>query len=167
MHEGDGGNFFPEIEVIPGMNGPVRPYGSQIVVVANFRASQGWIEDGKQVDDYGVILLEAPFTGITTTAARVADDAELSAATLTLSGYPADKPTGTQWQHSGAVSSLQPRRLHYLIDTYGGHSGSAVTTSTSAGRFAVGIHNYGGCPNKSTRITAEVMQDLTQWSSGP
>lgn len=166
VHEGDGGSFFSQVEVIPGMNGPARPFGSQIVAATALRASTGWKEDGKIVDDYGVILLSTPFAGVTTTPVQLLSDPELQAATLTLSGYPADKPTGTQWVHSGVTSSVQPRRLHYMIDTYGGHSGSAVVTLTATGQIAVGIHNYGGCPNKCTRITDEVLQDIKNWQNG-
>lgn len=166
VHEGAGGGFYPEIEVVPGMNGAVRPFGSTTVAAAKFRAAAGWVANGSVLDDYGAILLDAPFPGVSITDADALPDAELANAELTLSGYPADKPTGTQWVHAGLPTSVQPRRLSYMIDTFGGHSGSVVTAITPAGRRAVGIHNYGGCPNHCTRITADVLADLQDWTAG-
>lgn len=163
VHEGAGGDFFPEIEVIPGMNGPVRPFGSQTVTSTALRTTQKWKEFGSVVHDYGVIVLDQPFVGVTVTPALALSDADLAAANLELSGYPADKATGTQWFHSGVPTSVANGRLFYTIDTFGGHSGSAVTANHSSGRVAVGIHNYGGCPNKCTRITQEVLDEINSW----
>lgn len=163
VHEGEGGSFFRSIEVIPGMNGGQMPFGSQVVGSENFRASTGWKVNGSEIDDYGAIRLSTAFSGVAVTPAAVATDEQLQQSILELSGYPADKPTGTQWAHFGSASTVLPRRLRYMIDTFGGHSGSAVTMTSASGRTAVGIHNYGGCPNKCTRITAEVMADLNNW----
>lgn len=164
VHEGAGGEFFPEIEVIPGMNGPVRPYGSQTVTSSGLRTTNQWKESGSVVHDYGVIILATPFDGVTLTPAMALSDADLALANLELSGYPADKATGTQWFHFGVPTSVTASRLFYTIDTYGGHSGSAVTTNHASGRVAVGIHNYGNCPNKCTRITQGVLNDIQTWT---
>ncbi len=164
VHEGPGGNFFQSIEVIPGMNGPTRPFSSQSLDSTHLRASAGWSTTGAVIDDYGAIRLDAPFVGVTSTPAAALSDGELGSMVLTLSGYPADLPTGTQWFHSGPATAIQARRLLYQIDTFGGHSGSAVTATTATGRVAVGIHNYGGCPNKCSRITPEILANLNRWA---
>jgi V8-like Glu-specific endopeptidase len=91
----------------------------------------------------------------------VLSDQELTSLAVYLSGYPADKQFGSQWTDADPISGVQAARLRYMIDTYGGHSGSAVIP---VGRSeAVGIHNYGGCPNQCTRITPHVKADLDQW----
>jgi V8-like Glu-specific endopeptidase len=164
VHEGADGEFFPEIEVIPAMNGPVRPYGSQTVNSSAMRTTNQWKQFGSVVHDYAVIILPTPVDGVTTTPAMAMTDADLAAANLELSGYPADKETGTQWFHFGVPTSLTAGRIFYTIDTYGGHSGSAVTTNHATGRVAVGIHNYGSCPNKCTRITQDVLNDIQTWT---
>ncbi len=166
VHEGDAGQFFRSVEVVPAMNGLRRPYGSAIGT--RLRASAGWQSSGTQADDYGAILLDQPFPGvpnnpITILRSRVLTDEEFTGRELRISGYPADKENGTQWQCSGPLSTLQPNRLRYMIDTFGGHSGSPVTISDTEGLWVVGIHNYGGCPNKSTRITRQVKDDLDAW----
>lgn len=171
VHEGAGGQFFPSVEVIPGMNGPQRPFGSKIS--SKLRASTEWQTNGTWVQDYGAIILDTPFLtsngrspAIHTVA--VLTDEELARSELYLSGYPADKPFGSQWTDSDPVSAVRVDQLTYMLDTYGGHSGSAVLLNSAP--VVVGIHNYGGCPNKCTRITSKVKQDIDRWiaeSSAP
>ena len=168
VHQGDGGDFFSSVEVIPGANGLVRPFGSKEVASSKLRASDPWIADGRVADDYGAILLPEPFVngdgeGPSLFKISVATDLQLQQAMLALSGYPADKPTGTQWSASGTPSQVQANRIRYMIDTFGGHSGSPVNLLLGSNSRVVGIHNYGGCPNKCTRITAAVMNDINQW----
>jgi glutamyl endopeptidase len=164
VHEGAGGNFFPAVEVIPGMNGPLRPFDSQ--VSGELRASQGWKIHGSVAQDYGAILLQNDFRAADGSAPgnheiAILGDAELNNLPIYLAGYPADKEFGSQWTDDDPVTSIQSARLRYMIDTYGGHSGSAVIPMGR--KEVVGIHNYGGCPNHCTRITAEVKTDLDKW----
>jgi V8-like Glu-specific endopeptidase len=166
VHEGMDGNFFESVEVIPGMNGPARPYGSQAALQGKLRASDGWRTSGTLALDYGAILLDSEFQSPTGTspgqfAVDVLSDAQLTGIELFLSGYPADKTFGTQWTDAEPISGVLTGRLKYMIDTFGGHSGSAVVPV--GGSAAVGIHNYGGCPNFCTRITSGVKADLDQW----
>jgi glutamyl endopeptidase len=154
------------VEVIPGMNGPTRPFGS--MHSTNFRASETWKTDGTVAADYGAILMPGQFRTADGRAPgklpiSVLSDGETSGRTLTISGYPADKLLGTQWQDSGLVQSILPARLAYSIDTFGGHSGSPVVTTFNGQLLTLGIHNYGGCPNRCTRITSAVKADLDQW----
>ncbi|MFT7058977.1 MAG: V8-like Glu-specific endopeptidase [Pseudorhodobacter sp.] len=60
------------------------------------------------------------------------------------------------------VFGLEPKRLAYMIDTAPGQSGSpAWRYSQALGiRHVVGIRNYGGCANRSTRVTPEVFHTL-------
>lgn len=166
VHEGEGGGYFESVEVIPAMNGATRPFGSQMASQNALRASSSWISQGSLAGDYGAILLDRPFEsdsgaspGVFETAVRT--DAELDGAMLELSGYPGDKAFGEQWIDQDPVSSLQPGRIRYYLDTYGGQSGSGSRTLPD--NQVVGIHNYGSCPNKSTRITAEVKSVLDAW----
>jgi V8-like Glu-specific endopeptidase len=169
VHAGAGEDYFKSIEVIPGMSGPSMPFGSIVCPKENLRASAAWISNGSVSDDYGAIILPSAFSNSSGTSpavysVSVLDDTQLQGLGIGLSGYPADKPTGTQWMDQGPISSFSAKRLNYTIDTFGGHSGSAVFTSDS-NRAIIGIHNYGGCPNKCTRINSSVMSDLNQWLS--
>jgi len=166
VHEGEGGNFFKSVEVIPGMNGAVRPFGSQHST--NLRASDGWRNNGTTAADYGAILLAQEFKTPAGKSpgrlpALVATDGDLVSRQLTISGYPADKAFGTQWYDTDPVETATATRLFYSIDTFGGHSGSPVTAQLGGQVVALGIHNYGGCPNRCTRITAAVKADLDTW----
>lgn len=166
VHDGQDGDFYERIEVIPAMNGPTRPFGSQVIEKAQLRASESWKANGTVALDYGAILLRQEFRSPSGASPAnhdvvVKSDSELNALDVFLSGYPADKPVGTQWTDSDPVSGVRVDRLRYMVDTFGGHSGSAVIPVGQTA--AVGIHNYGGCPNHCTRITSDVKRDLDQW----
>jgi glutamyl endopeptidase len=164
VHEGVDGEFFVEVEVIPGMNGPLRPFASQ--TSRNLRAASGWIQHGRVAEDYGAIVLDREFPAIAGLqpghhTIAVVSDSVLMGREVYMSGYPADKSFGSQWADADPISQIHPERLRYMLDTYGGHSGSALLLVPE--NTVVGIHNYGGCPNYSTRITANVTRDIDGW----
>lgn len=164
VHTGNGGQWATKIEVIPGMNGASRPYGTYIS--SNLRSVTGWTQDGKVTHDYGAIILgsnqnvgcKVGYFGFASYS-----DATLQNMLVNTAGYPGDKPSGTQWFMADKIKTVESRRLHYMIDTYGGQSGSAVWRLTEGKRYAVGIHAYGGCPNKATRIVKAVFDNMTDW----
>lgn len=165
----DSGEFFDSVEVIAGMNGPQRPFGSQRVARQKLRASEAWKQSGSMAADYGAIILDRPFespSGVqpATFGVAVLSDLELESLNVNTAGYPGDRPLGQQWFNGGRIRSVSPTRLSYMIDTVGGQSGSAVWRRLANGqRQAIGIHNYGGCPNRCTRITSQVFSDLRAW----
>ena len=91
-------------------------------------------------------------------------DATLLASTANTSGYPGDKPAGTQWYHARRVTSVGARKVYYDADTFGGQSGSGVYRIVNGARYAVAVHAYGGATsNSGTRITSTVYNDLVAW----
>lgn len=151
------------ITVIPGRNENVQPYGS--VVSSNFRTVSGWAYAGNHEYDYGAIILNQNL-GSTTGwfGFGVYSDATLTSTTANISGYPADKDAGTQWYHARRITSVGTRKVYYDVDTFGGQSGSAVYRISSGGRYAVGVHAYGGATsNSGTRITPGVFNNLLTW----
>jgi V8-like Glu-specific endopeptidase len=166
VHGGKGGQWMRKIEVIPGMNGARRPYGTYIS--SNLRSVRGWTQDGKSTHDYGAIILGSNQK----VGCRVGyfGFAAYSGSTLknmlvNTAGYPADKPFGTQWFTYGNIDKVESRRLRYMFDTYGGQSGSCVWRLTQGRRYAVGVHAYGGCPNKATRIVKPVFNNMKAWKA--
>jgi glutamyl endopeptidase len=151
------------IQVMPGRNGSSLPYGS--VTTSNLRTNNAWASNGDPEYDYGGIILPTDLgaqTGWFGIGAYT--DATLNGSTVNVSGYPGDKPGGTQWYHSNAVSSVGPRKVFYAIDTAGGQSGSAVYRVDNGGRYGVAVHAYGGsASNSGTRITQEVFNNLVAW----
>ena len=161
------GGWAKSVEVVPGMDGNSRPYGSQ--VGTSFRSVNGWIQDGKPEFDYGAIILPNCNLGNTVGwfgFANLSDDS-LKNLFVNTSGYPGDKPYGTQWFNGGQVTDVQERKIYYMIDTIGGQSGSPVWRYLNGQRHAVGVHAYGGCPNSATRITKAVFDNMLAWRNIP
>jgi glutamyl endopeptidase len=164
VHTGKNGKWMSKIEVIPGMNGATRPYGTY--VTSNFRSVKGWTESGKVTHDYGAVILgHSQKVGCTIGYFGFAaySDGTLKNMLVNTAGYPGDKTFGTQWFMSDRITKVESRRIHYLIDTFGGQSGSAVWRLTEGKRYAVGVHAYGGCPNKATRIVKAVFDNMKTW----
>jgi V8-like Glu-specific endopeptidase len=153
------------VTVIPGRNATEQPFGT--VVSNDLRSVRGWVEQGNQEYDYGAILLPTPLGSTTGWLGFGAySDATLLASVGNLSGYPGDKPAGTQWYHARNVTSVTPRKVYYDIDSFGGQSGSAVYRIANGGRYAVAVHAYGGATaNSGTRITSDVFNNLQAWKA--
>lgn len=166
VHRGEGGGYFSQVEVIPGCRGNYRPFGSQMSSV--MKAADGWTINGRLADDYGVIILPQPFVASSNGQSpamgvmAVLDDAALLGTEVYICGYPADKPFGTLFSDSDPIRSVAAQRLFYDADTYGGNSGCPVIFGGPGGPI-VGIHNYGGCNNKSTRLNDSVVSQIRAW----
>ncbi len=159
------GGWAKSIEVIPGMNGSSRPFGS--MTGTSFRSVKGWTKDRKPGHDYGCIILPSGSLGRTVGwwgFSRLSD-ASLKNLLVNNSGYPGDKDFGTQWFNAGRITRVTARRLFYMLDTAGGQSGCPTWRFKDGKRHVVGIHAYGGCPNKSTRITKSVFDNMKTWKA--
>lgn len=158
------GGWARRIEVIPGMDGASRPFGS--AVGTRFRSVTGWTSSTDPNYDYGCIILPTPlgnsvgFFGFASLS-----DASLNGLLLNNSGYAGDKPFGTHWFNAGRVSQVTSRKIYFMLDTFGGQSGSPVWRLSNGQRHAVGIHAYGGCPNSATRIVKPVFDNMMAWRS--
>lgn len=157
------GGWARQIEVIPGMQGATRPYGSMIGT--SFRSVTGWTQNSDPNYDYGCIILPSPTLGnqVGYFGFAALTDASLQNLLANNSGYPGDKPFGTQWFNAGRVTNVTARKIYYMLDTYGGQSGSPTWRYLNNQRHAVGIHAYGGCPNSSTRIVTAVFNNMMNW----
>lgn len=163
VHDGGTGKQWAKrIEVIPGMNGSTRPYGT--FVSTRFYSVNGWVKSANPAYDYGCIILSSNvgnslgyfgFANYSTTTLRNM--------TMNTAGYPGDKPNGTLWFVSGPVYRVYSTELQYYADTYGGQSGSSVWRLINGKRYAVAIHVRGGCPNEGTRINTGVYNNIIRW----
>jgi len=161
------GGWVRSIEVIPGRSATQRPYGSR--VATSFRSVQGWTQNQDRNYDYGAILLtggaalgnQVGWFGFATRS-----DSELNSYILNLSGYPGDKPVGTQWWHAQRTQSVAARTIVYQTDTAGGQSGAPVWLSLNGARYALGIHTNGAnSGNSATRIVQPVFNNLQNWKN--
>jgi|RhiMetdeSRZDD1v2_1073273.scaffolds.fasta_scaffold357011_2 glutamyl endopeptidase len=153
------------IDVMPGRNGDSLPYGT--VRSSNFRSVTGWTNDGDENFDYGAIIIPTDL-GDTTGwfGFAVYSDEDLLSAVGNISGYPGDKPTGTQWYDARRIASVNSRKVYYDIDTAGGQSGSAVFRAINGDRYSLAIHAYGGATtNSGTRITRPVFDNMNAWKA--
>ena len=153
------------ISVMPGRNVSALPFGQ--VTSASFRTVRGWADTGDEHYDYGAIILPVDLgQQVGWFGFAVDSDEDLLATTVNISGYPGDKPSGTQWYDSHAVASVGPSKVLYDVDTFGGQSGSAVYRINNGLRHAVAVHAYGGATtNSGTRITTPVFNNLMAWKA--
>jgi V8-like Glu-specific endopeptidase len=168
VYSAPNGGWVKSIEVVPGMSGQLRPYGSGIS--QDFQSVAGWVKRSEVAQDYGcVILPEDARLGDKTGWFGFASlpDADLTNLLANNSGYPGDKAFGTQWYNAGRITGVEPDRLAYMFDTAPGQSGSPAWrySKALAKRHVVGIHNYGGCANRSTRITPDVFRRMQAWKA--
>jgi V8-like Glu-specific endopeptidase len=161
------GGWARSIQVIPGKDGASEPFGSQ--VATSFRSVVGWVRDRDVRYDYGCIVLPNNTLGnrVGYFGFAALPSSTLKGLLVNNAGYAGDKSYGTLWYNAGAITRVTARRLYYMIDTYGGHSGSPVWWLARRGtrwvRYVVGIHGYGGCPNKAVRVVKPVFNNMLAW----
>jgi glutamyl endopeptidase len=153
------------IDVMPGRNGNSLPYGT--VRSSNFRSVTGWTNNGDQNFDYGAIIIPTNLGNTTGWFGfGVYADADLLNTVANISGYPGDKPGGSQWYDAHRIAAVNSRKVYYDIDTAGGQSGSAVYRILNGDRYGVAIHAYGGATtNSGTRIVQPVFNNMVAWKA--
>lgn len=151
------------IRVMPGRNGNSLPFGS--VLSQRFFTVRGWADNGDENYDYAAITIPSELGNtVGWFGFGVLSDADLKASVANISGYPGDKPAGTQWYDSHAVADVSATKVRYDVDTMGGQSGSAVYVIRNGQRIGVAVHAYGGpTTNSGTRITTSVHANLLAW----
>ena len=155
------------IQVMPGRNAASLPYGS--VTSTHFWSVMGWTTSaaGDENYDYGAIILPTELGNTTGWLGfGVYADADLLGAVGNISGYPGDKPSGTQWYDARRIASVNSRKVYYDIDTAGGQSGSAVYRIINGARYAFAVHAYGGATtNSGTRIVTPMYNNMVAWKA--
>jgi V8-like Glu-specific endopeptidase len=152
------------IDVMPGRNTTTLPYGK--VTSKNFRSVTGWTNSGDENFDYGAIIIPNELGNTTGWFGfGVYSDADLKASVGNISGYPGDKPAGTQWYDARKIANVNARKVYYEIDTFGGQSGSAVYRIIDGQRYGIAIHAYGGSSNSGTRIVTPVFDNMVAWKA--
>lgn len=148
---------------MPGRNAATLPYGS--VTSTEFRAVSGWTQSGDQNYDYGAIIIPTELGNtVGWFGFGVYPDSDLLASTVCVSGYPGDKPAGTQWYACRQVASVTSLKVYYALDTAGGQSGSGVYRVINGDYYGAAIHAYGGATaNSGTRINQLVYENLVAW----
>jgi V8-like Glu-specific endopeptidase len=150
------GTWYNNLNFTVAQNGSYQPWGTK--TWSRAITTSAWHNSADSNYDYALIVLSAaPHGGNSGWGVY-------SGGTHTITGYPGDKPFGTMWTASGAVSTSGSYRLCYTIDTFGGNSGSGI--ADGGGVYVRGIHTTGSSTqNCGTRLTSTVYNTLHNWIS--
>jgi V8-like Glu-specific endopeptidase len=137
------------IRVTPGRSSRgAGPFGSQWAKA--WRPNPAYLKNPIPENDFGLIELAKPFSpspGFFRLWCPTEDDLKVLRAKrlVHISGYPGDKPSGTQWEHAERLDKATARRLLYSVDTCPGHSGSPVWAFRRKGAAAevIAVHTAG------------------------
>jgi V8-like Glu-specific endopeptidase len=156
------GGWATSIEVIPGLDGTYKPYGSAYAV--RLRTYQGWTQNQDSNHDFALITLDR-LIGNSTGWFGYASYSTVNGLTGNLGGYPGDRDGGLRlYYHYGTINSSTTYRVYYTIDTAGGQSGSGVYRINNGSRYIFAVHTNGGTTsNSGTRITSQRFNDLSSW----
>jgi glutamyl endopeptidase len=167
VHKGSGGsNGYhnrTSFRIYPGRNGATIPYkcsNGAIVTAKKLWTNSSWTNGGGETVDYGAVEINPCSNGV-----KMGNTVGWFGYTNTqgtsqngladyMQGYPADKPTGTQWAANNCstnatvvqctIQSTTTHQLFYKNDTSGGQSGSPVFRKRSnCNPCAIAIHAYG------------------------
>lgn len=156
------GGWYKKLEVIPGLNGTYKPYGS--VYGKYVRSYKGWTKSQNSNYDMALVTLDKSI-GSTTGWFGYKYYSSINGVTGNIAGYPGDKGGTTLWYHYGPISSSNTYRVYYKIDTYAGQSGSAVYRIESSGsRYVFAVHTTGGSSsNSGTRLNSSKVSNISSW----
>ena len=147
------GGWMDSIVVIPGMSGKNAPYGRY--TADRLLAARGWTVNKDPRYDMGAIKLDGAVAQALVLEPSLTDVSE-----GTVCGYPGDRDRGVfQYKMRDALRKDQGR-FFYMLDTYGGQSGSPVLRDN---RRAIGIHNYGGCENSGSDLYKGFVDAVKNW----
>ena len=188
------------LRVIPGRNGIDQPFGFARVLRLSLARGYRGPQDDVTRRDYGVVYLAQPIGlrvghwTIAHTSSRIdpigtsiSDTPINNGQQLHISGYPADKVfiagnppqrVVQQWRSQNILRTIDEfGMMHYLNDTFGGHSGSPVWIERPAslgGHVMIGVHLGGddrGQPdattprlraNRGLKFTPPILNDIRQ-----
>lgn len=169
---GPGGSWSTNVRFYPARNGASSPYGS--CTAKRLNSVTGWTNSGLEMYDYGTVKLNCSIGNSTGWFGFFWQTATLNGLPVQVSGYPGDKPSGTQWSTSGDIEVSETAKVRYKNDTAGGQSGGPVFQTDRVGAYCTGacvntIHAYGssGGRNSGTRINQGVYNNLINWRNTP
>lgn len=153
------------VVVVPGRNGATVPFGAD--EAQRMWAHPHWSSYALRDFDCGLLLV-SPLVGVGAFGVQALPDQQLQGLGVVISGYPIDKPVGTQWFDVRTIAAVSPGQVAYDIDTEVGQSGSPVFAFDGQQATMVAIHQFGDqAVNYGTRITtpllAEIETQLMAW----
>jgi glutamyl endopeptidase len=171
VYNHDHGGWAKSIAVYPGQDGGSIPYSAY---ATKLRSVTGWTSSEDSDYDYALITLNKNLGNSTGWfgLASFSDSTLDSTGTAYITGYPAEKAWGTQWQHWGPLTDNDSTMVYYRIDTTGGQSGSGVYRFYNNSRYVFAVHTgwswhfdwfSSGEYNHGTRITSSRYYLIQGW----
>ena len=165
VHNKAYGGSAKKIEVIPGLNGTYKPYGSALAT--KYRTYTNWTSSADKNHDFALLTLDRSI-GNSTGTLGYASYSSVNGLTGHIAGYPCDKGGLHLYYHYGLISSSTSNRLSYQIDTYGCQNGSGIYRIVDGKRYVFGVHAYGvgsSSPNHNsgTRIDSTKFNSIKSW----
>ena len=153
------------IEVIPGLDGSYRPYGS--TTSRRFATVQGWIEQRDPSCDYGCIFLNNAFAGIGHFGLGQYTNNGLLGQITNNAGYP-DFARGRPCFETCAVGTADDRMIGYRASGYELSVGSPVWMQAERGnrtqRLVCGMIGSSDL-SRTIRISREVLETIRKWKA--
>src|ERR1700722_15716726 len=152
-----------------GLNDDMAPFGDlKAVKIYTF---EDWIKKKDPNFDLALIILDRSM-GIQTgwCGLLCLEDNDLLQEEIRITGYPGDKGFKQMWTMSHAIKKVEPERIFYDIDTYGGQSGSGIWINKWGNPYTIGIHTLGEGGmyegNSGVRLSLGKFQQLiSEWIS--
>lgn len=143
--------------VVPGRNGTSTPFGA--ATSEDFYVPQVWKDH--QLPDFDYALAFVPRLNVQPFEPIALSDDDLQGLPVRVTGYPIDKPVGTQWTDARMIAGVSPGQVAYDIKTVSGESGASVMHHRDGRVFAVAIHRFeDDRAHFGTRLTPAVLADI-------
>jgi len=155
------GGFAASVEVSPGRDGQLQPFGK--VISSSFRVPQQWIDEENYDYCVGAIILPHAIDGAGILEIATPSDAELIGKTVTIPGYPGDKRSGEAWESVGRIVAASDVGFDHDLDTSGGMSGSPVIHDVGGHPYVAGIHVRSGLSPRAIRLDKNLAKFIQGW----
>lgn len=167
-----GYGFARQIRVIPAKRGSQEPFGhafaSKINVPDRYRNAKGAAR--RRPYDYGIITINKPLGRKAGwwRSLKAAPRSLLLKNPVHTTGYPGDKGGQQQYYARNKVVKVHRRRIEYLLDTFGGQSGSPIWIRQGSKRVIIGVHTTMDIPggpvaNAGLRLTPAILATIRHW----
>jgi glutamyl endopeptidase len=157
------GGWANSIEVVPGLDGDYKPFGSAYVTV--MRTYQAWTKYEDPNFDFALLTLDRHI-GFATGWFGYGYFPDVNGYIGRIMGYPGDLDDGLRLYFDfDRIVNSSFYMLDHHIDTYAGQSGSGIYLFDSSNtRFIFAVHAYGNSRhNSGVRITSQRFDDLGRW----
>jgi glutamyl endopeptidase len=149
-----------DITVCPALNERNEPFGE--VKVTKIYTFNQYTQNNDSDYDLALLVLEKSIGKYTGWAGLLsAPNNILSGLEVNIHGYPGDKNFTEMWGMKHTIQQIHAEQFEYLIDTYGGQSGSAIWVNQFGQPFIIGVHIAGGIhSNFGVRLSKDKFEIL-------